>query len=473
MIGRAARYFPLALTASIVLLAGLITPSTALGFTPNRNAPLLEQVNDRALQGIHLSVNGWPLAPPIQVLDQMAPIVLSFDRIGNETPTYTYQIIHCDAHWHPSDLIPSDYIEGFPSNTLPFPAMSVATTTPFAHYELRIPNEDIRLKLSGNYALLLFRDDDDNNPILVRHFAICEQMAQTQLTVHRLPGDKRTTYQRLEVKVHTARLGGSHLLANDLTVVTRQNWYAGCQSTLAQPTSYEEPDVLQYGNAFTGLWLAGNEWRMLNIQSLHLAVDRIASIDQRDGSYQVELHPDGPRDAASYSGEADLNGYWADGYAGDWKITRGPNNYQPLESDYAWVYFSYRPPTSTVYEDSIYLQIANLGKDGAGVPMHFNPSRGQHEVSVRLKQGVYSYRYVLHRNAGIPSFSESSASGSSASPKTLSGTSCGDPCPTEGCYADTENEYNALVYYRPPSERYDRLVGWGRYAPVKQKQQLR
>ena len=54
-----------------------------------------------------------------------------------------------------------------------------------------------------------------------------------------------------------------------------------------------------------------------------------------------------------------------------------------------------------------------------------------------LKMGYYSYQYVLIDDNGRPTI-----------------------MPTEGSYFQTENQYQALVYYREPGGRTDLLVGY-------------
>ena len=59
-----------------------------------------------------------------------------------------------------------------------------------------------------------------------------------------------------------------------------------------------------------------------------------------------------------------------------------------------------------------------------------------YESQQLLKQGYYSYQYLLRRTDG----------------HTVH-------VPQEGNFFQTENSYTALVYYRQTGGRYDRLVG--------------
>lgn len=58
-------------------------------------------------------------------------------------------------------------------------------------------------------------------------------------------------------------------------------------------------------------------------------------------------------------------------------------------------------------------------------------------ATIRQKQGYYSYQYVLVDVNGVS-----------------------QAVPSEGSFYQTENKYQALVYYRGRGERTDRLVGY-------------
>ena len=73
--------------------------------------------------------------------------------------------------------------------------------------------------------------------------------------------------------------------------------------------------------------------------------------------------------------------------------------------------------------------------------MEYDAEKQVYHTTLRLKQGYYSYQYVLKK-----------ADGSIV------------PVPSEGSYYQTENAYQAFVYYREQGGRTDELVG---YAQIK------
>ena len=70
--------------------------------------------------------------------------------------------------------------------------------------------------------------------------------------------------------------------------------------------------------------------------------------------------------------------------------------------------------------------------------MYFEPETGTYRAEMLLKQGFYNYKYVLANTQN--GFDEGFVSGN---------------------FEQTENNYKALIYYRPPGSRYDRIIGFG------------
>ena len=69
--------------------------------------------------------------------------------------------------------------------------------------------------------------------------------------------------------------------------------------------------------------------------------------------------------------------------------------------------------------------------------MTWNDEQQLYEADVWLKQGYYNYQYL-----------------------TLTPEGSYVVVPSEGNFYQTENQYQALVYYRAPGGRTDRLVGY-------------
>ena len=120
---------------------------------------------------------GWETSYPISQMDDEKPLILSFDELSKNARNYSYTIIHCDADWRQSRLSTDEYMTGFPVNQIRRYEYSFNTLMPYVHYQLTIPNEDVQLKVSGNYAVVVFENGYDDQPVLCRRFSITEKLA--------------------------------------------------------------------------------------------------------------------------------------------------------------------------------------------------------------------------------------------------------------------------------------------------------
>ena len=98
--------------------------------------------------------NGNPLLPPIVTLGGRNSIEFSFDELTHEYHRYIYRITHCDAYWQPSqEVFESDYLSGFNNRPIEDYEESFNTSVLYTHYSFTIPNNDVRVLLSGNYLV--------------------------------------------------------------------------------------------------------------------------------------------------------------------------------------------------------------------------------------------------------------------------------------------------------------------------------
>ena len=118
------------------------------------------------------------LSPPIIPLRGNVPIHISFDELSHTYQRYVYKIEHCEADWSVSqELFESDYLEGFASgNPIDDVVESINTNVLYTHYSIRIPNEYCRLKMSGNYRLTVYDDNNDDEPVLTACFMVVEPL---------------------------------------------------------------------------------------------------------------------------------------------------------------------------------------------------------------------------------------------------------------------------------------------------------
>lgn len=122
------------------------------------------QVFDSKFKTLLVHPTSQPLNFPLIDL-KSGSIDISFDVLSHQSLRLGYKIIHCNADWTKSELFESEFMNGMRENDFPDGLYSESTFVQYIHYRLRLPNENIQLKLSGNYALVVY--DKDHPKILI------------------------------------------------------------------------------------------------------------------------------------------------------------------------------------------------------------------------------------------------------------------------------------------------------------------
>ncbi|MBT8295946.1 MAG: DUF5103 domain-containing protein, partial [Gramella sp.] len=109
---------------------------------------------------------------------------LSFDDIIGDEADYYYTIEHYNFDWTPSQLSKNEFLEGFDNVRIMNFTNALNTFQPYTHYELSIPNNNVRqLKVSGNYLLSIF--NSNRELVFSRKFMVYEPLAQVSAEVKR------------------------------------------------------------------------------------------------------------------------------------------------------------------------------------------------------------------------------------------------------------------------------------------------
>ena len=111
-------------------------------------------------------------------------VVLSFDELSYEVSNFYYKILHCDANWIESDLTSMEYLDGFDGGMIDTYEYSVNTAVNYIHYTLRLPNDNVRLKLSGNYVVKIAREGDfEHGVVATACFSISESLVEVSAEI--------------------------------------------------------------------------------------------------------------------------------------------------------------------------------------------------------------------------------------------------------------------------------------------------
>ncbi len=379
------------------------------------------------IQSLQIKVNNNWLAPPIIILNSEDVMEISFDELSHEYHRFQYEVSHYNADWTPSGLNEIDFLEGFNNNPIEDYQNSINTTMLYTHYRIPFPNDQVKLKVSGNYMITVYNDKDNSKPICKVYFSVIEKKVSISATVSSNTDiDTNKTHQQVSFTVNYAGYNIRNP-QSEIKVKVLQNLREDNCVTAVLP-SYVSENELRYEHNRDLIFDAGNEYRRFEMVSIHHAAQGIQSIQFHDPYYHVTLYPDELR-IKNYSYDKDQNGRYLIRY--EWATD---NN---TEADYQFVHFSL-PWKNALPNGSFYLegQLTNENLT-ENYKLKYNQETQSFETMQLLKQGAYNYQYLF-----VPD-------GSKKSTGAL----------TEGNFYETENEYLILVYHRPFGERYDKLIG--------------
>lgn len=381
------------------------------------------------IKTVLLHRQGFELSEPILILGSPDKLLLSFDELDARVQRYQYTFIHCGSDWKPTAINSRKVMEGFEDDYIPDYRSSNNTLQAYIHYELAFPNENIQLKLSGNYVILVYADENKDNPMLTARFSIVEQKVKIKAEIRR--GNSLDDLA-LQQKVDFSLFGGGINLIDpyrNLDVIIRQNkrWDNAITNLKPLMVKGDELDYhLDVGNVFNG----GNEFRFFDSKTIKYPSERVTRIDRGDRLFEFYINPDVKRNTKVYITEEDINGRYL--------IKTDDGRDPSVDGDYVIVHFRvpYTPPfmDGSLYlmGGLTYLQFSKTNK------MIYNFNTKSYELTLLLKQGYYNYQYFFLEN----------------------GKQSGDETRIEGSHYEAENEYDIFVYYKDPSAEYQRLVGW-------------
>ena len=351
-------------------------------------------------------------------------LVLEFDDIQESRNNYYARIIHCNSDWTKSSLLDLDFMQVYNEFTINDYQYSNNTYLPFVHYRLPIP----RVKLPGNYVIMVYRESDKSDIILTARMMIYN--TQVNLAANNnLVGQSalNASNQQINFTINYGDLKVFNAMDN-FKVVIRQNQRWDNARFNVKPSFIRE-DISQLEYRFFDQdkqWLAGNEFRFVDFRSLISPGRNTARIDKSVKPFVLKVAEDRSREGQVYAQYADLDGNYA--------IENLDYREPTLSCQYIFVDFTLRSDElkgANVYVVGNYNHYARTEENR----MKWNKATSAYETSIVLKQGWYDYTYYVE---------------SPTLPATY----------FEGSHYQTENFYDVLIYYKNLTPMADLLVGY-------------
>ena len=365
--------------------------------------------------------NGDWERPQIIRLNSDETIEFSFDEMSHQYHRFTYHITHCDAQWKPSDLIESEYMNGFNDQPIENWENSLNTTFDYTHYSLTLPNDDVTLKLSGNYRLSI---SEDGKEVAWFRFMIVEDRHNLSATVDgNTDIDSHKSHQQVNMSVSLNGLNVTHPESEIYTVVMQNRRFDN--AVLNPKPTYTAGNRLTYGHCRDLIFPAGNEFRRFEIVNMYDYFKNVDRVTFHDPYYHADLIEDTRHHA--YTFDYDHNGRYL--------IRYNQASNSDTEADYLFGHFSLASEPMTggkLYVSGHF----NGGSLTSKYEMEYNSREKAYQATVLLKMGAYDYQYLW-----VPD-----------------DETAGQTEPAEGDWYETKNEYLILLYYRQRGSRYDRLI---------------
>ncbi len=380
-----------------------------------------------SLHSVKMHLEGLPLSYPLLPMNSSSRLHLSFDDLEGDVRDYSYTIVHCNADWTRSDLQELEYIDGFTGELIEDYSFSFNTRTTYTHYDLFLPNDDLTWTKSGNYILIIFDEDNENEVVLTRRFMVFDELVKLNAKTSPVGASgKSRTHQEIDFRVqHQALNVRSPQTEIRATVLQNGQWDNAIEEL--EPL-FVRKDELVFDYQGKILFPAQNEFRQLDMRNLQQRAGNIENIEVYNDEFEVTLLTDRKRWDVPYLFFNDINGQFIIGQDNE------PN--PSTRSDYAKVFFSLYSPTELDEDIYLYGEISDwaIRED---MKMVYNETIFSYVAKIPLKEGFYNYAYAA------------------VNPKTKKV----DFEETEGNWYQTVNDYTVLVYYRPFSGRYDQLIG--------------
>ena len=384
------------------------------------------KITSPQVKSLQVVVNKDWLSPAVMRLGTDDVLNIGFDELSHTYHRFIYKIERCEVDWTPSDdIFESEWMEGFNGNTIDDYENSVNTTIAYTHYQLQIPNDRCRLKMSGNYRLHVLDEDQDNDEVLVAEFMVTEQSMNLTL--------EATTNTDIDTNVSHQQLSMSLNYGSQLVTYPEEQIFTVIMQNGQEYSKKENPKYNFVNNK--GLeWIhnkqlifdAGNEYHKFEVLDVSHPTMGIDYIRWDGENYLAFPFTDEPR--LNYLYDEDANGAF---------YIRNSDNYENnTTSDYVWV--NYRLKAPSLPEGKIFIDGQWTTDDNPFIYiMEYDELQNLYLARILQKQGYYSYQYLWQKDDGSIHL-----------------------LPSEGSFYQTENRYQAYVYFKGTGERTWRLTSY-------------
>lgn len=352
---------------------------------------------------------------------------ISFDELSHNYKRFTYHLEPCNPDWTPTEgLFDADWLEGINDQPIDQYDNSINTSVLYTHYAFDFPNEHTNVRISGNFRLHIVDDETQEDAAIVE-FRVLEPIVNVGLgATTNTDLDLNDRYQQVNM---TVKLNGLKVtrLDEQLQTFVMQNGREDNMKVNVKP-NYITPQAFQWEHNRRLIFDAGNEYHKFEVlDPRHISMG-LADVmwHKETNTWHAVVYPCEER--RSYLYDEDTDGAF---------LLRNSDNYDAERtSEYVYMHYILKPLRE--YQDA---HIVVNGKWTTepldNYIMQYDEAEQVYKLTVMQKLGYYNYQLLLMDYDGTT--------------HTL---------PEEGSFFETENKYQAFVYYKDTAERAWRLVGF-------------
>ena len=345
-------------------------------------------------------------------------LTLRFDELGGTSRLFRVRVRHRNADWSDSRLMTDFYLRGYREDLIEGGRPSTVQDPHYMHYEYQFPNQNMQLRLSGNYLLEVL-EYETSNVLFSVPFFVHENAGRMEVTLEEIYGlDARYVVHHQPF----VRFGYPSYVVSpvtDLSIYFAQNRFWG-RARQADELDMSESGVfrayLSRPESFVGVY----EFRPLDLRRFDAGGPEVVEVRSGTIPPQVWLF----RDVVNLDVNPRRRTPVTHGIPRDDRRAR-----------YVDVRFELELPEREATDLPVYVYgpFNNWSIDEEN-RMEYQSSTDSYLGRAIIKEGEYDYKYALVERGGI------------------------DDLRLDASFASTAQEYAAMIYFRDPGLQADRLL---------------
>jgi Domain of unknown function (DUF5103) len=399
------------------------------GFVANAQVVPIPKSFHPNLMGCIAYPEGNPLGQPFYEMGTTNRVIFEFDELLEDASEYHFAAFLCTHDWQLSTMSTSEYLQGFPSQEITNVQHSFNTLIEYNHYRFEFPNDMMKIRLSGNYFVVVYTGDDatnESNWKIAYRLVAFENLVGIggKVQASSVIPDRFKNQEIDFIIQHTDYAIYDYQKDLHCAIYQNMNW-STCITNL-KPVFIKGTELIYDFNLGENDFPGGAEFRNFEFKSMQYQSSSVDHLERREDGYHLFLRRDQATGNRAQSSGIDING--------NFFIRTDDGDDFGVESEYVWIHFSLAMPPlmdSEVMLDGRYFSMLSTP-----ISLLYNESSKCYEGVAMLKQGLYDYRYITQ-----DSYS------------SIQSTQL-----TEGNNAGTENTYYIIVYNNDRQTGHDRVI---------------